>query len=459
MRSNFFSISGLMMLLCLGSFSLSGQRQVDLNKPLALEDCIYYAINHNPEIRRTQLAEKNNEYVIKEVKSSALPQINGTGQYLNNYALAEQILPGEVFGQPGTSIPVKFGVAHTMTANVELQQQLFNKSIFVGLKAAKSAQALYKLQSFKSTEDLVYNMVQVYLQIQVTKKQQIILEDNLTRIDQLIEIADIQFEEGLIKKIDVDQLSVNRTNIASQLLNLEIGLEQQMNFLKFYMGLSPEIELSLSPYQLDDSSYPLTTGLNLSRNTDLRLLEKQLELTQYDNENVKAGYYPSLSGFVRYGWQGQTDKLFSSEELNKVQGSSTGVIGLTLSVPIFDGFRKKYQSQQIRIQQEQLALDRMTLTNSIRMQYDNANETLLQNRRLVEAQQENMTLAASLYDVTKLSYQEGVAPLTELLNAENSLNEAQTQYLNAMLNLKLAELDHLETSGQLAQLISENTNQ
>jgi outer membrane protein TolC len=179
----------------------------------------------------------------------------------------------------------------------------------------------------------------------------------------------------------------------------------------------------------------------------------------YEEENIKSGYYPSLSAFVRYGWQGQTNKLFSSETENKVRGTATGVLGLNLSIPIFDGFRKKNQLQQLRIRREQMALDRLNLTNSIRMQFDNAGEKLGQNKRLVAAQQQNMELAKELYGVTRLSYQEGVAPLTELLNAENSLNEAQTQYLNAMLNLKLAELDHLETSGQLAQIISENTDQ
>lgn len=453
-RKSFF-LNGLLVSLLFLTGSLTAQNSPDLSEPLTLEDCVFYAINHNPDIRRAQLDEQNNDYVIKEVRSAALPQITGTGQYMNNYALAEQILPGEVFGQPGTSIPVKFGVANTMTANVEVQQQLFNPSLFVGVKAAKAAKSLFQLRTFKSTEDLVYNMATVYLQIQVSQRQKDIIEGNLNRINQLIKISEIQFEEGLIKKIDVDQLMVNRTNISSQLLNLEIGLDQQMNFLKFYMGLGSETEISLSPYPLEEASYPLTESLNMSRNTDLRLLDKQLELTAFDADNIKAGYYPSLSAFIRYGWQGQTDKLFSSDEQNKLRGTSTGVFGLNLSVPIFSGFKKKHQSQQLRIQQEQLALDRINLTNNIRMQFDNANQTLQQNRRLVIAQKQNIELAASLYEVTKLSYQEGVAPLTELLNAENSLNEAQTQYLNAMLNLKLAELDHMDTSGQLAQLINE----
>lgn len=87
------------------------------------------------------------------------------------------------------------------------------------------------------------------------------------------------------------------------------------------------------------------------------------------------------------------------------------------------------------------------------MEFHNATEQLRQSRSLISQQEKNMQLAEELYSITKLSYQEGVAPLTELLNAETSLKEAQTQYLTATLQQKLAELGHLKTSGELARLI------
>ena len=74
----------------------------------------------------------------------------------------------------------------------------------------------------------------------------------------------------------------------------------------------------------------------------------------------------------------------------------------------------------------------------------------------VETQKENMNLAKQVYDVNKLSYQEGVASLNELLDTETSLKQAQAQYVNALFNFKLAELDYFKASGQLVQLIKNN---
>lgn len=430
------------------------QSAINLDHPLTLQECIMYAVEHNQSIKSAKLDELNNRYLVKEVKSAALPQISGAGQYLYNYALAEQILPGEIFGgAPGSLIPVKFGVKNNLSGNVEVRQTIFNKSIGSGLRAASASQSLLELNTLNNTEELVYSMIQLYLQIQLSTEQQELLDANLERINQLIEISEIQLEEGLIKKLDVDQLVVNKTNLLSEVQILNIGKEQQLNLFKLYMGVDHTASLELAPYTLSDESYPLVGQLIIAENTTLQQLQKQVELTTYETENIKAGYYPTISAFAQLGWQGQSDRLFSSREEFKIQGSRVGVVGLNVAVPIFDGFKKKNQQHQIRIKQEKYLLDKDYLTSSIRMDFENAKNGLRENRTVVETQKENMKLAESLYNVTKLSYQEGVAPLTELLNAESSLKESQTQYLTALLRLKLAEADHLKASGQLTQLI------
>ncbi|AFM03027.1 outer membrane protein [Bernardetia litoralis DSM 6794] len=448
-------------LFTLSTQSIFAQQKPSIisTEPMSLEECLYFAVENNPNLKSVALQENVTAAQIKEIRTQGMPQINGTGQYSYNFALAEQLLPGELIGQPvGTTIPVTFGVANNITGNVELQQLIFSKSYFTGLKAAKTSEELTKLNTFKTTEDLVYNVAKIYMQLQITEKQKGILNANMNRIDQLIEIADIQLEEGIIKKINVTQLKVNRINLLSEQQSLEIGKIQQLNLLKMYMGFPFDNELTI---QIEDekeveeqkSEYMLVEKLSINQNSNLKLLNKQMEIKKLELENVNAGYFPSLSGFVRYGWQGQTDKLFSGDEQYKIYGSNIGIIGLSLNVPIFDSFRKKHQAEQVIVAQNQLNFDRQNLINSIQMEFNNATQTLKQNRTLINTQKENMNLAEELYEVTRLSYQEGVAPLTELLDAETSLKESQTQYLTSLLQLNLAELDFMKSSGQLAELI------
>lgn len=440
---------GCAILLSVASQSLFAQYAPD--EPMKLEDCLNFALKNNPGLQKARMDEMAGEYQIKEIKASGLPQVSATGQFTDNFALPSQILPGDFFGQPGQSIAVKFGTRFNSTGTLQVNQLLYNKSFFTGLKAAQSSRELYKLATFQNKEELIYNISQLYLQLQITHRQKDILDANLERINQLLDITKVQFEEGLVKKIDVDQLSVNRTNLLTEKQNVDLNYDQQLNLLKFYIGMDMNQDLQIAEYVEEDQQYQLSTQLQLSENTTLMLLQKQQELNLLDMENIKAGYYPSLSAFARYGYQSQTDKLFSSEET--VNGFWTGAWGLTLSVPIFDGFQKKNQVQQSLIRQDQLRMDIRQATMAARMDFINANDKVQLNQALIRQQNANMELAEELYSVTLLSYQEGVAPLTELLNAETSLKEAQTQYLTALLQLHLAELDHLKATGRLTTLI------
>ncbi len=420
-------------------------------EPMRLEDCLDFALKNNPGLQQARMDELAGEYQIKEVKASGLPQISATGQFTDNFALPSQILPGDFFGQPGENIAVTFGTRYNSSGTIELTQMLYNKSFFTGLRAAKTSRELYQLATFKNKEDLIYNVSQLYLQLQITNRQKDILNANLERINQLLEITEIQYEEGIVKKIDVDQLKVNRTNLLTEKQNAELNYDQQLNLLKFYIGMDMNKDLQVAEFVEEGQQYELSTQLQLSENTDLRLLEKQRELSLLEQENIKAGYYPSLTAFARYGYQSQTDKLFSSQE--SANGFWNGSWGVTLAVPIFDGFQKKNQVQQNLIRQDQLRLDVRQATMAAQMNFINANDKVNLNQALIRQQNANMELAEELYGVTLLSYQEGVAPLTELLNAETSLKEAQTQYLTALLQLHLAELDHLKASGKLSTLI------
>ncbi len=74
---------------------------------LSLVEAVNLAVQQNPQLQSTQLEEEINKFKIKEIKSSALPQVTGNGTYTDNFSRASQILPGEIFGQPGVSIPGK----------------------------------------------------------------------------------------------------------------------------------------------------------------------------------------------------------------------------------------------------------------------------------------------------------------------------------------------------------------
>lgn len=421
---------------------------------LTLVEAVNRAITNNTQLKATQLDEDINVFKVKEIKSSALPQISGEGNFTDNFSRASQILPGEIFGQPGTTLAVKFGTRYVMSGTAQLSQKLFDPSLRIGIRAAEQSQGLYQLQTFKSKEELIYNVINVYMQLQMTDKQLDLIEGNIERMQRLVDITNAQYKEGILKKVDVDQLKVNYTNLQTQYSNTVNTQRQLLNNLKLFMDV--DVDQPLAVTEIGAEPIPVARQLFLEDNTDLNLINYQMRLQELNTDNIKAGFLPSLSLNANYGWQGQTEKLVKKDATT---GFTSGLYSLRLSIPIFDGFAKRNRIKQSNIALKQMQLNKQYLERSIRNQFQTAANNLSQNERVIRAQQENMKVAEELYSVTKLSYTEGIAPLSELINAENGLKEAQTQYLTAMLQMSLAELDLMQSSGQLSKIIrSANTD-
>ena len=422
------------------------------NHAFTLEEAIRYGIQHNPTLEGSRIDEQIVQEQIKEVRGGALPQVTGNGRFTDNYSLAQQLLPGEVFGgEPGTTIPVTFGVRYSVTAGAEVSQTLFNKQLFAAMKSTSALKDLYALNTLKTTQDLVENIAKLYLQVQVSTVQHTIAQANYERIEQLVTIAQLQYEDGLIKRTDVTQLEVNRANLQTQLEDVDFGIQQQSNQLKTLLNLPVDDTLILTENLIESASYPVQDNLTMQANIQYRQLLQQQDLKNLERKAAQAEYFPSLSAFFSYGYQGQTNEFkFAGPDYNAF---TNGTWGLSLNVPIFDGFQRHHRVQQRRLESEQLRLQQTQLTNTIQVDYRNARNQLTLSQRQVENQKQNSRLAEQLYEATSLSYKEGVAPLTELLDAETSLQEAQSNYLSALLQLKVSELDLLKNSGQLATIL------
>ena len=130
-------------------FSFAGQAQQNDTLRLSLVEAVNMAITQNPQLKSTQLNEEINVFKIKEVKSSALPQVTGNGTFTDNFSRASQLLPGEVFGgAPGTSIPVKFGTRYVMGGYGKSFAKNIRPFAAVGFKSCKRKPGLVRTANF-----------------------------------------------------------------------------------------------------------------------------------------------------------------------------------------------------------------------------------------------------------------------------------------------------------------------
>ncbi|ALJ01479.1 hypothetical protein DC20_14830 [Rufibacter tibetensis] len=421
---------------------------------LSLQEALKFATGNNIAVKQAHLDEQGAGYRIKEAKGSGLPQINGVGQLSMYPSIPTQLLPGEIIGEPGTFVPVQFGTKYTANGGLELSQLIFSKSYFVGLEAAATTRDLYRLRTQMSQEDVLYNVSSAYLQALQTKEQFNTIEANYNRLVQLEKILTLQYKNDFAKKVDVNRITVSKTNLENQRQALAAAYEQQKNALKFFMGMPMDQNLEIAnETTLTDTVLPLTSNTEeiLAQRTDYQALQTQRKLYGLNVENIKGRAYANLAGFGQYVYQAQR------QEFNFLDTSkpwfNTFVLGLRLNVPIFDGFQRKNQIRQAQLDVQKTELDLQNLSLSTQMGVDNALKQISASQLAIQNQERNVKLAQEVYTTTNSLYKEGLSPLTDLLEAEVALRESQTNLNNERLKYKIAQLDYIRARGEIKNLI------
>src|SRR5690606_41940612 len=94
--------------------------------------------------------------------------------------LQKVALPGEIIGMPGETVMVAMGQKWQSNATLQVDQQLFNQSLFTGLKAAKTTKEFYEVNKALSDEQLIERVANAYYEVYQTRLQMVTIESNLT---------------------------------------------------------------------------------------------------------------------------------------------------------------------------------------------------------------------------------------------------------------------------------------
>lgn len=449
------------ILITILSFAISAQGQNLSNsaarpiKTLTLKEAINYALENKADAKKAKLKVENSEYQIQEVRSQALPQIAANGNLTYNPVIQTTVIDGTGFGAPGTTIQAAFGQPWFSTAGVSLTQAVFNQTVFIGLKAAKSTREFYQINQQLTDEQVIERVANNYYQVYVQRQKLTVLDSTYKNTTKVRNIIKGQFDNGLAKKIDLDRILVKMSNINTQRQQVLNAVQIQENALKFYMGMPIETEIEIPQTAFEVSPQLLSEVPNTANRTEYLLLKKQEQLLGYQKKAVEAGYYPSLSLNAGYNYIGQGPKMpIGAKPADGVYWSDFSSIGLNLTVPIFTGFSTRAKVRQADVDLRIIKEDLNDTKLSLDLAFANAKTQIDNSLITINNQKVNAQLAKEVLDNTRNNYVQGLAFLTDLLDAENSLTEAQNNYTSAILEYKLAEIQLIKSKGELKTLIN-----
>ncbi|MCO5260681.1 MAG: TolC family protein [Crocinitomicaceae bacterium] len=451
MKNRVIKIAFCLFSITLFSASVFSQQVV------TLRDALNYALENSEVMKQARLDIENGKVKVTESMASAMPQINLNSSITGNPIVQQFVLPAAFMGgSPDDFVAIRAGQNWSAMTQVTLSQQIYNQQVFAGLKAAKGSKQFYELSAQLSEENVLQLVATNYYQLVVTQTKMGVLEANIDRVIKLEDILAAQFENGLVKKIDVDRVRVNKTNLQAQKLELENAVIQMKNLLKYYIGMPMDQDITVPETALNDMENFGESIDGSSLNTDnllsMQVMNKQAELLALQTKVFRAGYIPSLylTGHYTYNTQSNKFNLYSKKALSYDMSS----FSLNLSIPIFDGLARSSKVKSSEIQLKQLREEMSRTTNALTMAYENARMQIANSIKMIDAQKANKELANEVFEVTQNNYQLGLASLTDLINAETELRTAENSYSEALLQYKVAELELIKSKGEISSLLN-----
>ncbi len=428
--------------------------QAQESTSMTLDECISYALENSERGKVTSLEKEIAAAEVRKTIGTGLPQVEITSGVNYNYEVQQSLVDFSNFDPslpPGTEGAIAFGQAYDGNMNLSLRQLIFDGSFFVGLQASRTYQELSTKEHIKTEIDIVEAVSKAYYSVLINEERVELLQKNYQRLDSLLRDTRAMNEAGFAEKIDVDRLRVNSNNLKVELDKLTQYLDITSKMLKFQMGMDLNQELNLSQ-TLDDLSPERVLGVDgfsYGDRIEFSQLETNEELVKLDMKNNRVQYLPKLYAQFNYGANSAAPDF--SKLVQSDRWFSFGAVGLSLTVPVFDGFIKKNRIQQNKIQLKQIEAQMGLLSKTIDLEIQQSTVNLNSNLDGLDVQKQNMALAQEIYNITQTKYTEGVGSNLEVIEADAALKEAQTNYYNALFDAVIAQIELKKALGTLHQ--------
>jgi outer membrane protein len=439
-RRWFRSLPVLLLIGVLRSEAQSPTTSIDIKQAINM------ALANNYSLKADSLNNSIAGYNIRVAKSAWLPQVNFSSKAEYNAALPSQMLPGKFIGEPDKDlIPVQFGTRFSTGASIEATQTLISKAARLQVEAAGMNAEITSTRHLLGREDLVYQVATAYYDLQATYEKINTTNKDYKNIREIEVIAKAQYESGVLKRIDFESLQINAANIQSQLDQWQTKYNQQLAYFKYLLGLPAS---SIITVATDLTSQTLQGGgTRLWQREDVHLYRQLIASKELELKMIRAEKKPSVNAFARFNYQTQYNKM--SDALKGDYGYKSSTIGISTTIPLFDGHRRKNRLNIAQVELQQLQFRNEQQQQLANMEWISASETLQNNRKQVLITQQNLELAEKVFTSRKSLYTEGVTTLIELLDAERELSQSRNLYTQAKINVQTSLVNAHKANGTL----------
>ena len=423
--NNFKSpLTTFLVVLCV--FSLKAQETVKLS---SINEAFALAKNKNYTFVNAELQKNIAELTKKAAVGNVFnPRVPTTIQALDNMNQQVSFLPAEAFGGPaGTFKQVTIGQQYVSTFAIMPQFEIFNFSNLAQVKSSKINEALVDNQN-KLNEQQLYNKINsIYSNILSFNGQKEVLHENLVLAENIQTIIKQKFDEGLVRKQDVNEAEVNVISIKDKLEQLEVNLKMQYQLLNLFFENQASIEVTESIWNYENSS----TISQVKNNLDVENTHLQSLLAKQEYKSLRYQNLPSLSFVSSFSWQNLSNESFFSSKSNNTNFNYLG-LRLNLDLPtaqrIANTRNKSIQVKILSNSEEHAVKENEIKNQQLLLDYEKALKQAENYKKIV-------LLKKDTYDKNYNQFKENILSLDKLLISQNDMLISKLNLVVALANI------------------------
>jgi outer membrane protein TolC len=349
---------------------------------------------------------------------------------------------GSGSGSAAPEIELPFGQRNNWRLGLQAQQPLFDGfRTAAALDQARAGVRVSELGVATTRAQLVLLTSVAYYDAALAERQVQIAEVTLQQADATLSETQLKFKQGTAPEFDLVRAQVARDNQSNALVQFRVQRDLAFVLLRRLVGVPLDRDVSLST-KLDADD--VDTMVTLARSsaglppTSTRVVVAQAKegvaVREAGVKLAKSAWYPTLAAGTDFGLVNYNSQPFNSD------WRTNWTLGVTLSLPIFDGFRRMASQ---RASEAELAAARAQAENATevaQVEAAQAAAAVAASAQTLETSTRTVGQAQRAYQIAELRFQQGASTHLELVDARVQLEQAQLNQARSSRDLRVARL-------------------
>ncbi|KMQ68692.1 transporter [Chryseobacterium sp. FH2] len=428
--------SVLALALFIGVANINAQEK----KMLTLDEAVQLGIQNSKNLKIDAAKIEEATADLLEAKNRQLPELKVSGSYM--YLPIKPTIDIKLPGVSGAGGPEVHQVVY---GSANLSVPIYSGGrIKYGIQSAKYLVEASKLSTENDKIAIAYNVAQAYNNLFKANQSIKVLEENLTASQKRDETFLKMENNGIIARNDRLKANLQTSNIELQLLEAKNNYNIANINMDLLLGIPETTEIEVDQNYIDEGSdvRPVDFYVNEAKENrkDLQALSKQREAAALGTKAAKAENLPSIAFTGGYVAADIPKFLTVYNAVN---------VGLGVSYNLSNLWKENSSLRQSQAREKQLAANNELLNDNIKLDVNREYQNTDYSKKRIAVFEKSAEQANENYRITKNKYDNGLATMTELLDADAAQISANVGVINAKADAALAYRKLLQTTGTL----------